>query len=118
MSNNIFFNQDNSTEHSESINTKNANIGYTNDTNGNSMFGTMFTQSTSAITGITESVLTPGFRFIKFAIGIMSVFKKLTDNFNTIKSKITRISNIMSAFSTGKHNHIRKSVIKYKIRKG
>lgn len=85
------------------------------DNNINSMFGTIWTQSTSAVAGITESVITPGIRFIKFVVGVMQVYKKLQHNLTTIKNKVTRITDIINGFSTGKHNHIRKSVIKYKV---
>ena len=85
------------------------------DNNMNSMFGTIWSQSTSAFAGITESVITPGIRFIKFVSGVMQVYKKLQHNLTTIKKKVDRITEIMNSFSTGKHNHIRRSVIKYKV---
>ena len=111
-----FFSKD-FTEKSQSfIKTKINEAKTTIDNNMNSMFGTMWTQSTSAIAGITESVITPGIRFIKFVSGIMQIYKKLNHNLTTVKNKVTRITEIINAFSTGKHNHIRKSVIKYKVR--
>lgn len=100
----------------EFIKTKVGEMKTTIDNNGNSMFGTIWTQSSAAIAGMSENVITPGIRFIKFVAGIMQVYKKLQCNLMTIQDKTTRINNIMNAFSTGKHNHIRKSVVKFKVR--
>lgn len=85
------------------------------DTNIFSNFGTIWTQSTSAAAGLTESVITPGIRAIKFVAGIMRVYKKLQYNFNTIQTKLTSITNKLNSFSTGNYEHIRKSVIKMKV---
>lgn len=114
---NKIFDRNFTTNIQSKLNAKFIDSGFFSDNNGNSMFGTFWTQSTSAIAGITESVITPGFRFIKFVIGIMQVYKKLNSNLTTIKNKINRIEDILNGFNTGKHNHIRKSVIKRKVNK-
>lgn len=88
---------------------------YENSVNIFSNFNTIFTGSTSASAGITESVITPGIRFIKFVSGIMQVYKKLSYNLTTIKNKLTNISNKLSAFSNGNYEHVRQSVIKRKV---
>lgn len=88
---------------------------YENSVNIFSNFNTIFTGSTSAAAGITESVITPGIRFIKFVSGIMQVYKKLTYNLTTIKRRLTSISNKINAFSTGNYEHVRQSVIKRKV---
>ena len=88
---------------------------YENSVNIFSNFSTIFTGSTSAAAGLTESVITPAIRFIKFVSGIMQVYKKLTYNLTTIKKRLTSISNKLAAFSTGNYEHVRQSVIKRKV---
>ena len=88
---NKYFDKDTSLKESKNIEIGNLISKYTSDTNGNSMFGTIWTQSTSAVAGITESVITPGIRFIKFVVGVMQVYKKLQHNLTTIKNKVTRL---------------------------
>lgn len=84
-------------------------------TNFFSNLGTIWSQSTSAFAGITECVITPGIRFIKWVSGIMQVYKKLQYNFNTIKRRLTSITNKLNAFDTGNYEHVRQSVIKRKV---
>lgn len=115
---NKYFDKDTSLKESKKIEIGNLISKYTSDTNGNSMLGTIWTQSTSAIAGLTESVITPGFRTIKFVFGIMQIKKKLDHNLNTIRTKLKRVTNTLNSIcGNGEYEHIRKSVIKMKTQK-
>lgn len=112
-----FFNRTDTTKKSKNYFTDYLTSKKTNDTNPTSLFGTIFTVSTSALAGITESVITPGFRFLKFVSEIMTFYKKLVHNFSTISSKFERINSILENFGLGGNtNHIRNSIVKYKVK--
>lgn len=111
-----FFDTNTNTKHSKTIDTDSVSTKFTADCNWDSMFGTIWSVSTSAISGITESVITPGFRTIKFVIGIIQIKKRLDFNINVITSKIKKITSTLSAISgNGEYNHVRKTVIKRKV---
>lgn len=112
----IFFNDGYEATKPKKITTGTVETKKTNDTNMFSSFGTIFTQSSSTIVGITESVITPGFRLLKFATTIMKVFKKLQNNFSIITNKAKKIEKIISSMS-GNENYtsVRESVIKMSI---
>lgn len=106
------------TKHSKTFSTDYFTTKKTNDTNSTSLFGTIFTVSSSKIAGITESVITPGISFLKFCSEIMTFYKKMVHNYNTIKTKTDRLNSILSSFSENKKtniNHIRNSVIKHRV---
>lgn len=82
------------------------------DTNFFSNIGNMFTGSTSSASGITESVITPGIRFLNFASNIMKLYKNLQYNFNQVQNKIKKIEEVVSAYSDGNFRHVRNSIVK------
>ncbi|WP_297407521.1 hypothetical protein [uncultured Cetobacterium sp.] len=113
----VFFNDGYEATKPKKITTGTVETKKTNDTNMFSSFGTIFTQSSSTIAGITESVITPGFRLLKFASTIMKVFKKLQNNFSTITNKAKNIEKIMSSMNgNGSYIPIRESIIKMAIK--
>lgn len=82
------------------------------DTNFFSNLGTPFTTSTSSASGITESVITPGIRFLNFGCSIMKLYKSLEYNYNSVKTKFKNVENILNSYSNGNFNHIRKNIVK------
>lgn len=86
------------------------------DTNFFSNLGTPFTNSTSATSGITESIITPGIRFLNFGCNVMKLYKNLQHNFNTIKNKVSKVEKIISAYGSGDFSHVRRSIVKNSVK--
>lgn len=82
------------------------------DTNFFSNFGTPFTTSTSSASGITESVITPGIRFLNFACSIMKLYKNLQYNYNTIEQKLKKVESILKSYDSGDFSHVRSNIVK------
>lgn len=82
------------------------------DTNFFSNLGTPFTTSTSSASGITESVITPGIRFLNFSCSIMKLYKNLKHNFNEIELKVKKIESILKSYNSGEFKHIRSNIVK------